>query len=75
MDVMYDFPAVSKDTFSGRDLTYWRYFEMLPIEKKSNIVTIGAGMTPLVKAEKLGEILGLKDPLHKERFRKPHIFL
>ena len=61
LDVKYDFPSVSKNTFSGREKTYWRYFELLPIEQKSNIVSIDAGMTPLTKAEKLGEKLGLKN--------------
>lgn len=61
LDVKYDFPSVSKDTFTNREKTYWRYFELLPIEKKSNIVSIDAGMTPLTKANKLGEKLGLKN--------------
>ena len=61
LDVKYDFPSVSKTTFSGREKTYWRYFELLPIEQKSNIVSIDAGLTPLTKAEKLGEKLGLKN--------------
>ena len=61
LDVRYNFPSISKDTFAGREQTYWRYFEMLPIENKSNIVNIGAGMTPLIKAERLGEVLGLKN--------------
>ncbi|MEK0341131.1 MAG: threonine synthase [Nitrosopumilus sp.] len=61
LDVKYDFPTITKDTFSNREHTYWRYFELLPIENKSNIVSIGAGMTPLIKAEKLGEKIGLKN--------------
>ena len=32
---------------------------MLPVEERSNIVSIGAGMTPLIKAENLGKELGL----------------
>jgi len=59
LDVNYDFPSVNKNTFANREHTYWRYFELLPIAEKSNIVSIGAGMTPLIKAEKLGEALGL----------------
>ena len=59
LDVTYDFPSVNKDTFSNREQTYWRYFEMLPILDKSNIVSIDAGMTPLTKAENLGDALGL----------------
>ncbi|HWY35901.1 MAG TPA: threonine synthase [Nitrosopumilaceae archaeon] len=61
LDVHYDFPSVNKNTFANREHTYWRYFELLPIAEKSNIVSIGAGMTPLIKAEKLGEALGLNN--------------
>ncbi len=61
LDVKYEFPSVSKDTFANREHTYWRYFELLPILDKSNIVSIDAGMTPLVKAEKLGKELGLNN--------------
>ena len=61
LDVKYDFPSVSKATFANREKTYWRYFELLPIEQKSNIVSIDAGMTPLTKADNLGKELGLKN--------------
>ena len=59
LDVHYEFPEITKESFNGREQTYWRYFELLPIVDKSNIVSINAGMTPLVKAEKLGKELGL----------------
>ena len=61
LDVKYSYPKISKTTFSNRENTYWRYFELLPIENKSNIVSINAGMTPLVKAKSLGEKLGLNN--------------
>ena len=61
LDVKYDFPTVTKNTFASREHTYWRYFELLPIQNKANIVSINAGMTPLIKAEKLGEKLGLNN--------------
>ncbi|MGQ0606188.1 MAG: threonine synthase [Candidatus Nitrosotenuis sp.] len=61
LDVKYEFSPISKNIFSGREYTYWRYFELLPIQDKSNIVSIGAGMTPLIKAEKLGKKLGLNN--------------
>ena len=59
LDVKYDFASVTKDTFANREHTYWRYFELLPILDKANIVSIDAGMTPLIKADKLGKELGL----------------
>jgi len=61
LDVKYDFPTVNKNTFASREHTYWRYFELLPILNKANIVSISAGMTPLIKAEKLGKKLGLNN--------------
>jgi len=61
LDVHYEFPEITKESFNGREQTYWRYFELLPIVDKSNIISINAGMTPLVKAEKLGKELGLNN--------------
>ena len=61
LDVHYNFPSITKDIFANREQTYWRYFELLPIIDKSNIVSINAGMTPLVKAEKLGKKIGLNN--------------
>ena len=61
LDVHYNFPPITKDIFTNREQTYWRYFELLPIIDKSNIVSINAGMTPLVRAEKLGKEIGLNN--------------
>ena len=61
LDVKYEFSPITKNTFTNREHTYWRYFELLPIQDKSNIISINAGMTPLVKAEKLGKQLGLNN--------------
>jgi len=61
LDVKYEFPPITKNMFANREHTYWRYFELLPIQNKSNIISINAGMTPLVRAEKLGQKLGLNN--------------
>jgi len=61
LDVHYHFPPITKDIFVNREQTYWRYFELLPIIDKSNIVSINAGMTPLVRAEQLGKEIGLNN--------------
>src|SRR5260370_20899473 len=39
----------------------WRYRDLLPIEDSTPVVTLGEGFTPLVKAERLGEELGLRN--------------
>ena len=59
LDVQYPEIRIERDNFANREQTYWRYHELLPILDKSNIVSINAGMTPLVHAKKLGAKLGL----------------
>ena len=61
LDVMYRELSVNRHTFEPREKTYWRYFELLPIQDKSNIVSLNAGLTPLQYADKLGNKLGLKN--------------
>lgn len=61
LDVLYEFSQIniSKDLLKSRsEKTYWRYFELLPISDKNNIVSIGAGFTPLQKSFNLGKKLG-----------------
>jgi threonine synthase len=61
LDVLYKEVSVNKHTFESREKTYWRYFELLPIADKGNIVNLNAGLTPLQHADKLGAKLGLKN--------------
>ena len=62
LDVLYKQDIiVNRHTFEPREKTYWRYFELLPIADKSNIVSLNAGLTPLQIADKLGPRLGLKN--------------
>jgi threonine synthase len=60
LDVLYENKSnISKHTFENRsDLSYWRYFEVLPIEDKRNIVSLNGSITPLQKADNLGKELG-----------------
>ncbi len=60
LDVIYENKNnISKHTFENRsDLSYWRYFEVLPIENKKNIVSLNGSITPLQKADNLGKELG-----------------
>ena len=62
LDVTYsELSSVNRHTFESREKTYWRYFELLPIKDKSNIVSLNAGLTPLQDADRLGQRLGLKN--------------
>ena len=63
LDVDYDYEAmarvVSKERIESGPRTIWRYRDFLPIDG-DRIVDIGAGFTPLLRAENLGRELGLK---------------
>ena len=44
---------------AGRAYSMWRYHEMLPAPDESAIVTLGEGMTPLLRARSFEKVLGL----------------
>ncbi len=68
--VRYDMQAVadnmSKEAVSRRSPDLWRYRELLPVVDEANIVTLGEGMTPLLKLGKLGDQLGLANLYMKD---------
>jgi threonine synthase len=43
----------------SRDRSIWRWFDFFPIEKRSSIVSLGEGDTPLIPAPRLGEKIGI----------------
>jgi threonine synthase len=56
----YDLEQVSntlrKEDLSSRETTLWRYKELLPVAAEA--VSLGEGLTPVLKAERLGATLG-----------------
>src|SRR5215210_1710386 len=60
LDVKYKFnSSINRETFSSRkEKSYWRYFEMLPIANRNNIVDLHAGLTPLQKSNRLAKEMG-----------------
>lgn len=65
LEVIYDYQAIkqaiSKEKIASGPLSIWRYEPLLPVKQNSEKVDLGAGFTPLVKAENLGKKLGLKN--------------
>jgi threonine synthase len=61
LEVTYDYKGMAKgltrEKLISGPLSLWRYRDLLPVEARE--VDIGAGFTPLVKAENLGRELGL----------------
>jgi threonine synthase len=39
----------------------WRYAPVLPVQRESSIVSLGEGMTPLIRTKRLGERYGAQD--------------
>jgi threonine synthase len=61
--VVYDYDSIDLDKklFHDRPKTVWRYFELLPVCDKGNIVDLGAGYTILHECTGLSEALGLRN--------------
>jgi len=63
LEVSYDYKsmasAVSRDGITRGPLSMWRYRDLLSVV--GDVVDIGIGFTPLVKADRLGEELGLDE--------------
>lgn len=64
LEVAYDYEAIAKDltreVIESRGANMWRYKELLPV---AGDVTVGpdVGFTPLVKADRLAEALGVRE--------------
>ncbi len=57
----YDLEAAGKDWGNWRRNapdSMWLYGPVLPVRDPSSIVSLGEGMTPLIQARRLGELLG-----------------
>jgi len=51
--------AVTRRELVGRESTMWRYWELLPVKSRRNVVSLGEGWTPLTRTPRLGEEVGL----------------
>jgi threonine synthase len=64
LEVAYDYDwlkrTVSRQSIQAGPHSIWRYRPFLPVTSEKPI-DVGTGMTPLVKAERLGRRLGLKN--------------
>ena len=70
--VKYDYPSgFYKEDLIFREKGMWRYFEVLPVLERKNIVTLGEGMTPLLPLEKSAAHHGFADVLMKDESFNP----
>jgi len=75
LDIHYNYAGISeilnKNEISKRAGGVWRFPELLPIKNPSNIVSLGEGNTPLIKANRLAKKLGLQHLYLKDETRSP----
>jgi threonine synthase len=66
--VRYDLETASKsltkESLVGREASLWRYKEILPVDDDSNIVSLGEGWTPILRADNLAKTLSIKLDLY-----------
>ncbi len=75
LEARYDLAALREsgwiDTIKQRPSGMWRYHELLPLYDPANIVSMGEGGTPLLHAQNLGAMLGLKNLYIKDERQGP----
>ena len=73
--VRYDLQRASqtltKQSLQSRQADLWRYREVLPVENDENIVSLGEGWTPLLRARRLGEQIGFDELYIKDESQNP----
>src|SRR5258708_766896 len=62
---------VSPESIEAGPNSLWRYRDLLPLNDGAEPVTLGEGMTPLVRAERLGAELGLSTLYPKNETMTP----
>ena len=63
--------TLTKESLVTRRADLWRYREVLPVDNEENIVSLGEGWTPLLRAERLGRQIGLKELYIKDESQNP----
>ncbi|HEU4836879.1 MAG TPA: threonine synthase [Pyrinomonadaceae bacterium] len=73
--VRYDLERVrmflTKESLAARRPDLWRYREVLPVDNDNNIVSLGEGWTPLLRATRLGRRAGIQDLYIKDESQNP----
>src|SRR5690242_5740384 len=62
---------LNKQSLAARRPDIWRYREVLPVENDNNIVSLGEGWTPLLRATRLARRVGIQDVFIKDESQNP----
>ena len=73
--VRYDLDAVRKswtrESLAQAKPDLWRYWPVLPVNRRESVVSLGEGMTPLIETKRLGAAVGAKDLWVKDEGLNP----
>jgi len=63
--------SLTKQSLPGRRADMWRYREVMPVAQDENIVSLGEGWTPLLKAQTLAANTGVREVYIKDESQNP----
>jgi threonine synthase len=63
--------TLTRETLGTREKSLWRYREVLPLPQEVEPVSLGEGETPLLRAQRFGEPLGLTNLWIKDEGQNP----
>ncbi len=63
--------ALSREDLASRPSTMWRYGEVMPVRDPANIVSLGEGFSPLLRADRLARDIGIDCLLVKDEGGNP----
>ena len=71
----YDLPRLKREVdrgaIEGRHSSMWAFSELLPASTPDDIITLGEGGTPLLRAQRLGDSLGMSSLYIKDEGLNP----
>ncbi len=71
LEVKFDLAGKREPAWNRRQLSVWKYRELLPIEKEESIISLAEGGTGLHHCKRLGRKLGLKNLYIKNEGENP----
>jgi threonine synthase len=69
--VKFDLTGKKKPSWDHRQISVWKYRELMPIEKEESIISLAEGGTGLHRCQRLGRKLGLKKLYVKNEGENP----
>src|SRR5215207_7840874 len=63
--------TLTKESLVARRPDLWRYREVLPVEHDANIISLGEGWTPLLRARRLGKRVKVHELYIKDESQNP----